>query len=164
MTELYTVEKKQHIPQKLYNEIIGNVPIACVDIAIIANGSVLLVKRKDPPAKDMWWLPGGRVLKGEMMKETALRKAREEVGIECHAGPIIYTAETIFPDGPYDIPIHSINSCFFLYPVSAEQIPSLDDHHEDYRWVNCIDNSYHQYVQRCLMAAGFEMKSVSEKK
>ena len=32
------------------------------------------------------------------MRETALRKAKEEVGIECHIGPIIHTAETIFPD------------------------------------------------------------------
>ena len=51
------------------------------------------------------------------MRETARRKAREEVGIDCHIGPIIHTAETIFPDGPGGIPVHSINSCFLVYPV-----------------------------------------------
>src|SRR6516165_12721127 len=120
-----------HIPQELYNQILGNVPIACVDLSIVANGCVLLVKRKDPPARGQWWVPGGRVLKGEKMKETARRKAREEVGLDCHVGPIIHTAETIFPDGPGGIPVHSINSCFLLYPVqgAAHVRVRLDAHH-----------------------------------
>jgi colanic acid biosynthesis protein WcaH len=85
------------IPWELYRRILETMPIPCVAIAIVAGGSVLLVMRKDPPARGQWWLPGGRVLKGEMMRDAALRKAHEEVGIECHVGPIIHTAETIFP-------------------------------------------------------------------
>ena len=111
---------KKLIPWKLYKQIIGNVPIACVDVAIVAKGSVLLVRRKDHPAKGQWWLPGGRVLKGEMMKIAAARKARDEVGIECHVGPIVHTAETIFPDGPGGVSIHSINSI----TSSQSSIPS----------------------------------------
>jgi 8-oxo-dGTP pyrophosphatase MutT (NUDIX family) len=73
----------------LYNRILRTVPITCIDVAIVANGAVLLVKRKDAPARGKWWVPGGRVYKGEMMKDAAIRKCREEVGIECRAGPII---------------------------------------------------------------------------
>jgi colanic acid biosynthesis protein WcaH len=142
------------IPEKLYHQILTNLPIACVDIAIVAQGSVLLVKRNDAPAKGQWWVPGGRVLKGEMMRDTAMRKAREEVGVECHVGPIIHTAETIFPDGPNEIPVHSINSCFFLYPVSQDFEPQLDNHHTDFQWVNHIPDGLHPYVERCLMGAG----------
>src|SRR5258708_906024 len=105
------------IAQDLYDKFLTHMPLACVDIAIVADGAVLLVKRNDPPAQGEWWVPGGRVLKGERMRESALRKAREEVGLECHIGPIIHTAETIFPDGPRGIAVHSINSCFLLYPV-----------------------------------------------
>ena len=144
----------KYIPEELYHQILTNLPIACVDIAIVAQGSVLLVKRKDAPAQGQWWVPGGRVLKGEMMRATAIRKAREEVGIECHVGPIIHTAETIFPDGPHQIPVHSINSCFFLYPVSPDFSPQLDDHHADYQWVDHIPAGLHPYVERCLMGAG----------
>jgi colanic acid biosynthesis protein WcaH len=129
-------------------------PIPCVDIAIVANGSVLLVRRKDAPAQGQWWVPGGRVLKGEMMKEAAMRKAREEVGIECHVGPIIHTAETIFPDGPSNIPVHSINSCFFMYPVQPDFQIRLDEHQGEYRWVNAIPEGLHEYVERCLIGAG----------
>lgn len=144
------------IPQDLYNQMLANLPIACVDVAIVARGAVLLVRRNDPPARGAWWVPGGRVLKGEMMKDTALRKAREEVGIECHVGPIIHTAETIFTDGPGGIPIHSINSCFFLYPVSPDFSVLLDRHHQEYRWVDAIPRDLHPYVTRCLTGAGLE--------
>jgi colanic acid biosynthesis protein WcaH len=144
------------IPPQLYYQILENLPIACVDVAIVAAGAVLLVKRQDPPAQDQWWVPGGRVLKGEMMKDAAIRKAREEVGIDCHVGPIIHTAETLFPDGPNGIPIHSINSCFFMYPVSQDFQPQLDDHHYDCWWVNHIPEGLHPYVERCLLGAGLE--------
>ena len=67
-----------NIPQNIYNTIITNMPIACVDVVIFHNNSVLMVKRKDEPAKGEWWIPGGRVVKGEMLKETAYRKAVED--------------------------------------------------------------------------------------
>lgn len=143
------------IPDNLYHQIIECLPIACVDIAIIARGSVLLVKRNDPPAKGEWWLPGGRVFKGETMRQTAKRKALEEVGIECHVGPIVHTAETIFPDGPEGIPVHSINSCFMLYPVGDFTV-KLDSHHSGGMWISLIHDGLHPYVKQCLSGAGIE--------
>ena len=142
------------IPQELYHQILTHVPIACVDVAIVSHGAVLLVRRKDPPAQGQLWVPGGRVLKNEMMRDTAIRKAREEVGIECHVGPIIHTAETIFPDGPSGIPVHSINSCFFMYPTDKNFSMKLDHHQMDYQWVDFIPAGLHPYVERCLMGAG----------
>ena len=92
------------------------------------------------------------------MRQTALRKAREEVGLDCHVGPIIHTAETIFPDGPRGIPVHSINSCFLLYPVEAlpDARVRLDDHHAGWQWVKTIPPDLHPYVTKCLQGAGLE--------
>jgi colanic acid biosynthesis protein WcaH len=150
------------IPQELYEQILRNVPVACVDVAVVHGGKVLLVQRKDAPARGQWWLPGGRVLKGEMMKATARRKAIEEIGIDCHVGPIIHTAETIFPDGPSGIPVHSINSCFLVYPTDpgakTELEVRLDDHHEGWRWVGEVAASHHPYVVKCLLGAGLELE------
>jgi len=145
------------IPQELYNKILINVPIACVDIAVVSHGKVLLVKRKDAPAKGQWWVPGGRVLKGEMMAATAVRKAIEEVGIRVNVGPIVHTDETIFDDGPCGIAVHSINSCFFVYPVDPDFTPALDSHHDDWMWVNTIDSTLHPYVKQCLAGAGLKV-------
>ncbi len=149
-------EQPERIPQVLYDQILSHMPIACVDIAIVAHGAVLLVLRKDAPARDQWWVPGGRVIKGETMRATAIRKARDEVGIDCHAGPIIHTAETIFPDGPNGIDVHSINCCFFMYPVSDDHSVKLDPHHEQFRWVHTVPPGLHPYVEQCLIGAGLE--------
>ncbi len=146
----------QWVPEALYREFISRLPIACVDVAIVHRGSVLLVKRRDHPARGQWWVPGGRVRKGEKLRETAARKAREETGLECHVGPIVHTAETIFPDGPGGIPVHSINACFFLYPTRSVARPRLDRHHASAKWVRTIDAGLHPYVVRCLEAAGLE--------
>jgi colanic acid biosynthesis protein WcaH len=149
-----TILQSALIPQDLYNQILINVPIACVDITLVSHGKVLLVKRSVAPAKGQWWVPGGRVLKGEMMVDTAKRKAIDEVGIRVHVGPIVHTAETIFDDGPFDITVHSINSCFFVYPADPDYQPALDNHHEDCRWVNTIEPALHPYVKQCLFGAG----------
>lgn len=147
------------IDETLYRQLVELVPIPCVDIAIIADGAVLLVQRGDAPARGEWWLPGGRVHKGETMRQTAMRKAREEVGIDCHVGPIVHTAETLFPDGPHGIPVHSINSCFFLYPKERIAEPVLDNHHAAFRWVRSIPDGLHDYVTQCLRGAGLTMGS-----
>lgn len=102
------------IPFETYRQILLSVPIACVDIAIVSEGRILLVERMDAPAEGEYWLPGGRVHKGELLKDGASRKALVEVGIACNVGPIVHTAETIFDDGPDGIVVDNINTYFFI--------------------------------------------------
>ncbi|MBD3262202.1 MAG: NUDIX domain-containing protein [Candidatus Altiarchaeales archaeon] len=145
------------IKDDLYRSILENVPIACVDICIVRDGKVLLVTRKDAPAKGRLWVPGGRVHKGETLRDTAVRKAKEEVGLECHVGPIIHTAETIFEDGPYEgVTVHSINTVFFMYPKSVHQEPKVDKHHRGCTWVSSIPPDLDKYVRDCLAATGLD--------
>ncbi len=65
-----------------YSETLGLMPILCVDLALRAPGGYILVKRLRAPAKGRWWVPGGRVLRGESVSEAARRKAKEELGLE----------------------------------------------------------------------------------
>jgi len=149
-----------YIKDTVYKKIIQNVPICCVDVVIVDYiGSALLVKRKDPPAKNLWWIPGGRVLKGEMLKDAAIRKAKEETGLECIKPKLIYTDETIFDDGPFDIPIHSINNCFILYTKLQYNLNevNINDSCSDYKWIGFIDNKLHHYVKNCLLAANLKI-------
>lgn len=145
---------KGFIEERFYRRILACMPIPCVDIALVHKGRVLLVQRDDPPARGEWWVPGGRVLKNERMRDTAARKAFEEVGVPCHVGPIVHTAETIFPDGPGGIAVHSINSCFLVYPMRARVSVRLDGHHRRARWVEAVPEGLHPYVEACLRGAG----------
>lgn len=71
----------KQIPASLYKQIVEVMPILCVDLVIVHEGKYLLVKRKNQPAKGLWWVPGGRVWKGETIEKAAHRKAKEEIGV-----------------------------------------------------------------------------------
>jgi ADP-ribose pyrophosphatase YjhB (NUDIX family) len=75
------VEGRKDIPDSLWKRILASIPIPCVDI-IIHRGfnddvRVLLGYRKIYPYNDCWALPGGRIVKGESLHDTANRQMRE---------------------------------------------------------------------------------------
>ena len=83
------------IPEQLYKKIIKVMPVPCVDLLITnTQGKVLLVKRKNEPAKGQWWFPGGRVYFGETRQAAAIRKLKEECGL---------VAEDVTEIGTYDV-------------------------------------------------------------
>lgn len=43
---------------------------------------ILLVKRKNPPFKDYWALPGGFLTKGETIEQCAFREIKQETGVK----------------------------------------------------------------------------------
>ena len=143
------------VPNNLYLEFLRTMPVACVDVAVVDGGQVLLVRRAVAPAKGQWWLPGGRIFKGETMRDAARRKALEEVGLDCWVGPVVHQAETVFEDGPGGVAVHSVNSCFLLFPSYPGQRVVLDRIHEAHRWVAETEGGLHAYVRACLEGAGF---------
>lgn len=71
------------IPVEEYREILEVLPILCVDIiAQNSRGEYLLIKRANEPKKDVWWVIGGRVLKGETLEQAAKRKVKEETNLD----------------------------------------------------------------------------------
>jgi ADP-ribose pyrophosphatase YjhB (NUDIX family) len=69
---------------------------------LIRNGRLLLVKRKNPPAANMYAFPGGRANPGENPAETAIREVFEETGIVV-ANPVEFMTFDLRhgPDGPH---------------------------------------------------------------
>ena len=48
------------IPEPEYKELIKKMPIFCGDFLIFAEKKYLLIKRKEEPVKDVYWVVGGR--------------------------------------------------------------------------------------------------------
>ena len=57
-------------------------PIVGVGAVIVQDGKLVLVKRGVEPAKGKWSVPGGAVELGEGVRETAVREAKEECGLD----------------------------------------------------------------------------------
>jgi colanic acid biosynthesis protein WcaH len=136
------------IEETLYREIIKVFPIPCVDLMIEnENGELLLLKRRNNPAKGFWWFPGGRVLKDESRKLAAERKLKEECGITAY-----HSIEEV---GTYDLLLempggevsHGITTVFRI-KISCQEI-QLDSQSESFEWknVNLIDSkNYHDFI------------------
>lgn len=134
-----------YIPQQEYDNILSLVPIICVDVAISFNNKILLIRRKNEPAQGQWWLPGGRLYKGETLEDCALRKAIEETDLYCKLGPMIHYSSTDFET------VHSINFVYLLFANSNEV--KLDDTSIEYKWVSQDEGNYHPYVRVSLLKA-----------
>ncbi len=142
-----------------YECIHAALPIACVDIMLTTpKEGFLLVKRSTEPAKDQWWLVGGRVHKNEILEEAAKRKVREEIGIEINRTDhqlqkIGGGYETIFAEDPFGHGqgTHTINTCF-LARLTAEDLMKicLDQHHTQHKIFQAIDEQWHPYVKGCV--------------
>ena len=75
-------ERVEWIPDDVWSDIVEHVPIPSVDLLLVSDDGLLLAKRENEPAKGEWFVPGGRIHKGESLDEAVHRVAREELGID----------------------------------------------------------------------------------
>ena len=71
-----------YIEPELYKAVINNVINVCVDVVLKHKGRFLLIKRLEEPCKWVFWPIGGRIYKGETAEEAAIRKIKQEIGID----------------------------------------------------------------------------------
>lgn len=93
-------------------------PFPTVDIIIELKGSILLIKRKNPPHG--WALPGGFVDYGESLEAAAVREAREETSLE------VFNLQLLgcYSDPARDSRMHTITTVFI---AQATGTPHADD-------------------------------------
>jgi len=104
-----------HIEEGLYRKIVRVMPIPCVDLLVTdRTGRVLLVKRKNEPAKGQWWFPGGRVHHGETRAVAAKRKLWEECGLVPESVAEMGTYDLILPVPPPQEASHAITTLFLV--------------------------------------------------
>lgn len=134
-----------HIEHDLYNEIIGVLPILCVDIAVRnARGHYLLVRRANAPKKGHWWVLGGRVNKGETLEVAAARKLREEAGLSVSELQPVGYMELPSDDHPFGAPgdYHAV-SVVFTGMLGDDQQVRLDAQSSEWRWDPELPSDFH---------------------
>ncbi len=147
----------KRIPEELYKQILENMSVCCVDAVIVNKRRALLVYRKNEPAKDQWWVPGGRVLKNERLEDAIIRKVKEETGLEVVVEKKVGVYETMFERG--QIPdlktgVHTINVVFLVYQKDPEQEIKIDETSGDYKWISNIEEDFEPYVKKVLGDSG----------
>ena len=90
-------------------------PVPTVDIIILINGGIVLIKRQNPPLG--WALPGGFVEYGETLEQAAIREAKEETGLDVCLGPQFHT----YSDPSRDQRGHTISTVFIATASGTPQ-------------------------------------------
>lgn len=129
-------------------------PIVCVDVVILHQDKVLLCLRTSEPAKGLYWLPGGRVNKGESLLEAAKRKVLQETGLKVNKLTELGVDTTIFKTGPFGWATHTVNVVFFTEVKSTKSL-KMDSQSSELNWfdINKPIKKSHPYVKKFINLA-----------
>ncbi len=112
-------------------------PVVAVGAIVFENDRVLLVRRGQPPAKELWAIPGGKVKLGETLQQAAEREILEETGIRIRAREPVYTFDYIQRDGSSRPRFHYVIIDLIADFVGGK-IRAGDDA-ADVRWVSAAE-------------------------
>ncbi|MFW9831408.1 MAG: NUDIX domain-containing protein [Candidatus Thorarchaeota archaeon] len=103
-------------PDTLWNAAQTNSPVLAVDAVIqLANQGIVFIRRRHPPYKHMWALPGGTVKLGETVEEALIREVAEETGLEVVVTRLI----GVFSDPRRDPRGHTVSIAFLATPIGG---------------------------------------------
>jgi colanic acid biosynthesis protein WcaH len=129
-----------------YHEILERVPVLCVDgIIVNEQGRFLLVKRRNAPRQGEWWVPGGRVLKGETLEAAFRRKMREELGIDVKILLPVGYFEIRHDDDPRGGPdgVHQVSVVFAGVATSPDI--TLDDQSSEWGFFDHLPEPFSRF-------------------
>ena len=91
-------------------------PSITTDGVVIKNRDILLVKRKNPPFKDLWALPGGFVEYKETTENAVMREVFEETGLKTKINKLV----GVYSDPNRDPRGHTITIVYMLEIIGGE--------------------------------------------
>jgi len=113
-------------------------PIVAVDAVIrFKKTSIVLIRRKNPPFKGEFALPGGFVDIGESVEDTCIREAYEETNIKVRIKKLIgvFSAPNRDPRG------HTISVAYLCEPLTNSEKPMAKDDAQSLKIVKLTDIS-----------------------
>jgi ADP-ribose pyrophosphatase YjhB (NUDIX family) len=109
------------------------VPLVGVGAIIIENDRVVLVKRTHPPLQAEWSIPGGVLEIGELVREAAVREAREETGLIVEAGELLGVYDRVLRSPEQRVQYHYVLIDFLCRRVAGDLAAASDA--AEVRWL-----------------------------
>lgn len=119
--------------------LVKNAPLFSIDLVVLNEKHEMLVGlRKNEPASGFWFVPGGRVYKGEAIGDAFRRITEAELGNSFERDRFIMLGiyDHFYENSCFDeaVSTHYINAANFMLVNSSQLELPLIQHH-DYRWV-----------------------------
>jgi 8-oxo-dGTP diphosphatase len=102
------------------------VPLVGVGAIIIEDAHVVLVKRLHPPLQAEWSIPGGVLEVGELVREAAIREAREETGLTVDPAELLGVYDRILRNPENRVQYHYVLIDFLCRRVAGDLAAASD--------------------------------------
>jgi len=125
------------LEKELFSSIIENTPLISIDLIIKdSEGKILLGQRINKPAKNSWFVPGGRIYKDEKIEDAFKRITKDEIGKEFNISNSSFKGvyQHFYDDNVFNdnFSTHYIVLGFEL--VIKEKLSLGTIQHEKYKW------------------------------
>ena len=102
------------------------VPLVGVGAIIIEGPRVVLVKRAHPPLQAQWSIPGGVLEVGELVREAAVREAREETGLTVEPVELLGVYDRVLRNEEQRVQYHYVLIDFLCRRVAGDLAAASD--------------------------------------
>lgn len=142
-----------YLPDDDFKKIIQASPLISIDLLIKnEEDEYLFGERLNQPAKDYWFVPGGRIFKDETMIQALSRISFNELGVslsfehaQFHGVWEHFYSENFFND---EFTTHYVVLAY-IFNVKKENIKPPKTQHHNFRWLLrediLVDPSIHKY-------------------
>jgi colanic acid biosynthesis protein WcaH len=121
--------------------VVDATPLVSIDLIVRGGeGRILLGQRRNRPAEGFWFVPGGRIRKGETLDEAFRRLTLSELGVsvEREACRLLGVYEHLYEDSVFGSPGEAPSTHYVVlgyelsWPGEAFDLPR--EQHSEYRW------------------------------
>ena len=102
------------------------VPLVGVGAIIIEDARIVLVKRGHPPLQAEWSIPGGVLEVGELVREAAIREAREVTGLIVEPGELLGVYDRVLRNAEQRVQYHYVLIDFLCRRVAGDLSAASD--------------------------------------
>ena len=148
-------ERVEWVSDDDWKTIVSSVPIVSVDLVVLSPAGVVFGYRTNEPAADQWFIPGGRVQKGERLEEAVHRVAHEELGVDIEIRErlgvyehLYETADVDTAGGKHYVPIG------FVVETDVTDFKTDDQHNRIQVFSRDELPELHEYVEAYLRDGG----------
>ena len=131
------------LPPAEFAQVVRLTPLVSVDLVVRnAAGEMLVGWRRNRPARDTWFVPGGRVGKDERIADAFARLAREELdaALTIADARFLGVFEHLYDDNFAGEPGFGTHYIVLAYAAAAPATLTLPEaQHSRYRWMTDAD-------------------------
>jgi len=153
-----------HLNNEEFANLIKNAPLVSIDL-IVRNmkGEILLGLRKNRPARNYWFVPGGRILKNEPLQQAFQRIANAELSLNLKPNDAVFLGvfEHFFDDNKLEIEGVGTHYVALSYKIQFSQPLDLSENeqHHSFKWfsINELlnDGKVHENIKEIIRTNHF---------